>query len=68
MSEKQTVPFVKIWLYLSNEPIIHENAQTYQKGMMFCVFEVEKGIVCKYPIEHIFRVVESYPVKDQEHK
>jgi len=52
---------VKVWLDLSGEPIIHEKSQTYQKGDLFCVFEVDKMRVFKYPIAHLWRVEEDYP-------
>jgi biotin synthase-like enzyme len=50
---------VEVWLYQTSEPIVHEAKNTYQKGSMFCVY-CTNGKVYKYPIEHIFRIVEDY--------
>lgn len=50
---------VQVHLLHQSQPIVTENViNTYVKEGLFCVysnFEVQK-----YPIEHIFRVVESY--------
>ncbi len=50
---------VEVWLYQSSEPLTHIAKSTYQKGSMFCIY-CEDGNVVKYPIEHIFRVIEGY--------
>ncbi len=64
---KPTKEVIKVWLNLSNEPVIHEKAQDYQKGDLLCVFEVERGKVFKYPIDDIWRVEEDYPAEQQAH-
>jgi hypothetical protein len=69
-----TVKEVSVLLHTLNVPIIHVQSQTYQKGNLFCVYEVESGYVYKYPISNIFRIREvygtdaqiSYAPRDQE--
>ena len=55
-----TVDIVEVYLHKLNVPMRHPNAQTYEKGHMFCVREIETGKVFKYPIQTIYRIVESY--------
>lgn len=50
---------VEVWLYQSSEPIVHMAKSTYTKGLFYCVY-CEDGMVHKYPIMHIFRVIEGY--------
>jgi len=51
---------VMVWFYETSEPIIIINAlNTYQKGDFYCVY-CDDERVFKYPIMHIFRVVEDY--------
>ena len=50
-----------VWLDKTNAPIIHETSISYEKGSMFCVYEVLSRKVFKYPIASIFRVEEDYP-------
>jgi hypothetical protein len=51
---------VEIWLMQSSQAMIHENAgNTYTKGDLFCVYDTDKKIVFKYPVDHIFRIVET---------
>jgi len=51
---------VEIWLLLSSQAMVHENVgNTYTKGDLFCVYDTEKKVVWKYPVDHIFRVVET---------
>ena len=59
---------IKVWLYPQNHPIIHENAKTYQKGDLFCVYEPDNKRTFKYPIMHIWRIEESYPDTQRAHK
>jgi hypothetical protein len=50
---------VEVWLTETSQPIIFENAKnSYTKGSLYCVYV--GGAVTKFPIDHIFRVVESY--------
>lgn len=51
---------VKIELHKLNTPIEIEAASTYQKGDLFCVADLHKDTVYKFPIDSIFRVVEGY--------
>ena len=51
---------IEVWLCDSSEPMVHEACITYQKGDLFCVYNREKELVYKYPIQHIFRIVEGY--------
>jgi hypothetical protein len=50
---------VEVWLMETSEPIPHEAIVTYTKGPLFCVYEADEKVT-KYPIDHIFRVVEGY--------
>lgn len=63
---------IEVWLYQTSEPIIHEVTSTYTKGPLFCASCLD-GKVVKYPVCHLFRVVEGYgthggdKVGDAEH-
>jgi len=59
---------IKVWSLLQNHPIIHENAKSYQKGDLFCVYEPEKQRTFKYPLVHIWRIEETYPDEQRAHK
>ena len=50
---------VEVWLYQTSEPLRHNAVNTYQKGDFYCVYD-EKEMVTKYPLIHIFRIVEEY--------
>ena len=50
---------VSVWLYESSEPFRHEAISTYTKGPLYCVHCIN-DTVFKYPMEHIFRIVEDY--------
>jgi len=52
---------VTVWLAQNSQPIIHKNCTAYQKGDFYCVFHPDDGMVFKYPVQHIWRVAESYP-------
>lgn len=48
----------EIYLYSQEKPIIIDNlANTYQKGNMYCVL-LMNGVVQKFPLQHIFRIIE----------
>jgi hypothetical protein len=49
---------VKVWLEKTSQPLVFEATATYEKGGMFCV--CDRVAVQKFPIDHIFRVVEDY--------
>lgn len=54
---------VSVQLDETSQPILHENVvSTYTKGPLYCVLvqSGDAGQVYKYPIEHLFRVTESY--------
>ncbi len=67
MDDKYLVD-VYVWNEKQNNPIIHRNAKTYEKGGMFCVYEPEKQVTYKYPISNIWRIRETYPDTIREHK
>jgi len=57
---------VKVHLLAASAPVEHRDVRnTYQKGDMFCVMR-EDLTVYKYPITHIFRVVEMGPLDEGE--
>lgn len=50
---------VVVHLYTQSEPIVYEDVlNTYQKGDQFCVM-LSDDEVHKYPLQHIFRVIEK---------
>lgn len=50
---------VEVWLKETSQPIAHEHViNAYEKGDFYCVYAGE--MVYKYPIIHIFRIIESY--------
>lgn len=52
---------VKVHLLPASEPVEHRDVRNaYQNGAMYCVM-LEDLTVYKYPIAHIFRVVEMGP-------
>lgn len=52
---------VEVSLLSTSQAIIHDDAHnTYIKDGMFCVYISGLGLVYKYPLQHIFRVTESY--------
>ena len=50
---------VEVWLYQTSEPLVHDAKSTYTKGELYCVY-CEDGNVVKYPVCHIFRIIEGY--------
>jgi len=50
---------VEVWLYETSDPLTHDAKSTYTKGPFFCVYCAD-GNVVKYPVQHIFRVVEGH--------
>jgi hypothetical protein len=65
MKDKYVVE-IQVWLQEQNHPIVHQNAKSYQKGDLFCVYEPEKQVTFKYPISKIWRVREGYPNETRE--
>ena len=56
---------VQLHLYSQSEPIIYESVKnTYQKGDLFCILHCDNATnslqVDKFPIQHIFRIIEEY--------
>ena len=50
---------VKLFLTEASQPIEYIDVKnTYQKGEMFCIYF--NGLVHKFPIQHIWRVEETY--------
>ena len=53
---------IEVWLEQTSQPLVFEGVtNAYQKGAFYCVYV--GGKVIKIPIDHIFRVIESYEVK-----
>ena len=50
---------IEVWLYQTSEPLVFAAKSTYQKGDLFCVYTKEDQ-VHKFPLIHIFRIVEGY--------
>lgn len=50
---------VEVWLDETSQPLCYEAKNTYTKGLLYCVYCID-GNVVKFPIDHIFRVVEDY--------
>lgn len=50
---------VEVWLMETSEPLVHDAKHTYTKGLLYCIY-CENGSVVKYPIDHLFRVIEDY--------
>jgi hypothetical protein len=47
----------------TSQPIIYEDAlNAYTKGPLYCVMFVKDGkrMTHKYPVDHLFRVIEDY--------
>ena len=57
--EQRKMKDVQVWLYETSEPIVHKAKNTYTKGRLYCVY-CEDETVFKYPLQHIFRIVEGY--------
>ena len=57
---------VKVHLLHQSKPVEIDNVRnTYQKGDFFCVM-IDGESVQKFPIQHIFRVVEEWGGADSE--
>lgn len=51
---------VCVHLYTQSVPIvIRDVGNCYQKGDLYCVSVVETGTVYKFPLQHIFRIIEE---------
>ena len=54
---------VEIQLERTSQKIVYDNVlNAYTKGPMYCVLirETDRRVVHKFPVDHIFRVVEDY--------
>lgn len=52
---------VAVWLDETSQPLNFDNvANTYTKGDLFIVYEKDKNKVTKFPVQHLFRVEETY--------
>lgn len=50
---------IEVHLLETSQPVIHENVvNAYTKGPLYCVYV--DGAVFKYPVDHIWRVRETY--------
>jgi hypothetical protein len=52
---------VQVQLTETAQPIEHEAANAYTKGLFYCVYVPDEGVY-KYPLDHIWRVKEDYGV------
>ncbi len=60
---------VELWLKETSQPIEFDDVKNvYQKGSFYCIYVEEIDTVWKYPIENIFRVVESYSQQPKPNK
>ena len=65
---------VQLWLKETSQPIEFDGvSNTYQKGSLYCIYIEGEDLVFKYPIDDIFRVIETYgpkatPKKEKELK
>ena len=51
---------VEVRLTQSSFPIIHTNViNAYTKGKLYCIYRNDNKVY-KYPIQHIFAVIEDY--------
>lgn len=53
---------VRLFMMAASQPMVYDALNTYSKDGMYCIlFKGKSGrTVHKYPIDHIFRVEESY--------
>jgi len=58
---------VEVWLDETSEPIIHIAHNTYTKGYLYCVYAGDDKVY-KYPVQHIFRIVEDYGTHGGKHE
>ena len=59
---------IKVHLLHQSKPVVIDNVRnSYQKGDLFCVMTTD-GKVQKFPIVHLFRVVEEWGSQDTETK
>lgn len=50
---------VQVWLSETSQPIVFDAESTYQKGDMFCVKYAGITKTKKFPLDHIFCVIEE---------
>jgi hypothetical protein len=51
---------VSIHLYTQSLPVVEDNVKNaYQKGDFYCVMIKDTKTVHKFPMQHIFRVIED---------
>lgn len=53
---------VEVWLYRTSDPLVFSALSTYEKGSFYCVHDAVDRKIRKFPIMHIFRIVETAPV------
>jgi hypothetical protein len=50
---------VLVHLYTQSQPVVIEDAcNCYQKGDLYCVMLNDKETAHKFPLQHIFRIIE----------
>ena len=55
---------VRVHLYTQSEPVVITDVKNaYQKGDLYCVMLNDGLTVCKFPIQHIFRIIERRVAK-----
>jgi len=50
---------VVVQLKATSQPLEYNAINTYQKESLFCIYTYD-GLVYKFPIENIWRIVEQY--------
>lgn len=51
---------IEIHLYSQSQPISIKSAKNaYQKGDLYCIMSEDGKTVWKFPLQHIFRIVEK---------
>lgn len=51
---------VTVHLYTQSQPVVYENVYNcYQKGDLYCVMIAGQMTVHKFPLQHIFRIIEE---------
>lgn len=57
---------IEVWLKETSQPILYEDAtHAYTKGPFYCIYRASDGRVTKYPLDNIWRVIESYQQQER---
>lgn len=52
---------VVVQLLTTSQPLEYSAVNTYQSGDFYCVYTID-GIIYKFPMVNIFRVIEEYGI------